>query len=354
MQTQYQDAAAQTRSVRRREYQDTAALARPARREYPERRRTKKQEIKSSNKNMIRLVVCALILLAVISAKIICPEKVVEYSETILPMMEKDFDYKGAAQTIGETITGEQSITQVLGEIYVRAFGGGETGDTKVSEQMSPAEQASVLTPIQQLHEGASRISAERASDKSEAVPEQENQEQTTQEADNNQTAETTNTVVEAFLLNQQAFSDYELPANVTYDMPELGITYSYPMVGTVSSAFGYRDHPMAGTVIFHYGTDIAASTGDPIAAFADGTVTAVADSVASGLSVTIIHANGITTRFAHCSEIYVNEGDTVTKGNTVAAAGDTGNTTGPHLHFELCVNGVYVNPEYYLNFAYA
>jgi len=366
MQTQYQNAGAQVRaerrrgyeevggqvrSERRREYYSAGNQERPARREYPERTRAKKQE-KKSNKNTIRLVICALILLSAISAKIICPEKVAEYAETILPMMEEDFDYKAVAQTIGETITGEQSITQVLGEIYVKAFGGGGEDDIKVSEQTPQVQQAFVLTPIQQLHEAASRIAAERAvnseADESEATPSP-----STQEVDNDRTAETTNTVVEAFLLNQAAFSDYELPANVSYDMPEMGITYTCPIVGRVSSTFGYRDHPVDGTVIFHYGTDVAANTGDPIGAFADGTVTAVADSTVSGLNVTITHANGITTRYVHCSAIYVNEGDTVKAGDIIAAAGDTGNTTGPHLHLELCVNGMYVNPEYYLNFSY-
>lgn len=356
---EHQSAGQLASAAGRQGYRSEGNYSRSYRREYPERRNQKSQPRKTGNKNIIRLITCTAVLIAAIAAKSFFPEKVAEYAETILPMMENNFDYKAVAQTLGETISGEQTITQAMGEIYVIAFGGGKGEDLKVDQDGAQTQLTPALTPLQQLHEGAARILTQRVSPQPQQVPDQEGgteetREQETQQAENNQTAETTNTVVEAFLLNQQQFSDYDLPTNVTYEMPELGITYGCPRAGTVSSSFGYRSHPMQNTVSFHYGTDIAADTGDAVVAFANGTVIAVADSVSSGLNVSISHDNGVVSRYAHCNEIYVSEGDTVNMGDKIAAAGATGNATGPHLHFELSVNGMYVNPEYYLNFAYA
>lgn len=154
--------------------------------------------------------------------------------------------------------------------------------------------------------------------------------------------------VAEAFKESQEAFISEGLPETVSYDCPELGIEYISPIPGITSSGFGYRLHPIYGVVKFHYGTDFAAAQGETIAAFADGEVVLAAECDSYGKYIIISHDGGCETLYAHCSELLVSAGTSVTRGEPIALVGSTGLATGPHLHFELKQNGVYLNPEYY------
>lgn len=93
----------------------------------------------------------------------------------------------------------------------------------------------------------------------------------------------------------------------------------------------------------------MAVNTGTAVQAFADGTIDYIGDSPEYGLYLQISHANGVKSFYAHCSELLVSQGQSVQAGDTVALSGDTGNTTGPHLHFEMKLNGVRINPIYYI-----
>ena len=128
-----------------------------------------------------------------------------------------------------------------------------------------------------------------------------------------------------------------------------LGFNYCTPVTGTITSDFGFRDHPVAGEERFHYGIDLGCEKGTVITAFADGTVTAVAESTELGKYVELTHPDGYTTLYAHCTSIPVSVGDTVTKGQTIAYVGTTGWSTGYHLHFEIRRNGAHTNPLNYL-----
>ena len=153
----------------------------------------------------------------------------------------------------------------------------------------------------------------------------------------------------EAFLESQAAFSDHALPANVSYDIPELPFVAVTPVAGYTSSGFGYRLHPIENTVKFHYGTDFAAGSGTDIRAFADGTVLAAGQDAGYGNYVKVDHGDGFVSLYGHCSTLLVSQGDAVTAGQVIARVGATGHATGPHLHFELIHKGVYLNPEFYL-----
>jgi murein DD-endopeptidase MepM/ murein hydrolase activator NlpD len=107
--------------------------------------------------------------------------------------------------------------------------------------------------------------------------------------------------VVAAFLERQAAFSDYAVPANVSYTMPALPFTYQSPVPDKAGSGFGYRLHPLDGLVKFHYGTDIPANSGDDIFAFAGGTVSFVGEDDSYGKFLILDHGKGIprATRIA-------------------------------------------------------
>ena len=114
---------------------------------------------------------------------------------------------------------------------------------------------------------------------------------------------------------------------------------------GWVSSYFGYRNSPFSGRREYHKGIDIAGKTGSDIIAVGGGVVTWAAHRYGYGNLVEIDHGNGYSTRYGHASEIKVQPGQTVKKGDLVALMGSTGRSTGPHVHFEVIKNGKQVNP---------
>ena len=125
--------------------------------------------------------------------------------------------------------------------------------------------------------------------------------------------------------------------------------THPCPGYSRISSEFGWREAPIAGASNNHKGMDLAAPTGTPIYAAAAGTVTTARYSNSAGNWVVINHGNGLQTYYMHASALYVSEGQTVSKGQNIAAVGSTGQSTGPHLHFQVMQNGTPVNPRNYL-----
>lgn len=124
-----------------------------------------------------------------------------------------------------------------------------------------------------------------------------------------------------------------------------------WPLTGGVlTSNFGYRVHPIFGTTRLHEGIDLSANTGVPIAAAGSGTVIAAGNSGDGyGNKVVINHGDGLVTLYAHMNAYNVNVGAGVSGGTTIGTVGSTGNSTGPHLHFEVRVNGVVYDPLSYL-----
>ncbi|PSB12034.1 peptidase M23 [filamentous cyanobacterium CCP2] len=121
------------------------------------------------------------------------------------------------------------------------------------------------------------------------------------------------------------------------------------PSDGVLTSVFGNRVHPILGYTRFHSGIDFGADYGRPIWAAHIGVVIFAGWYGGYGQAVIVDHGGGVTTLYAHASELYVDEGQTVQKGQPIAAIGSTGLSTGPHLHFEVRVNGEPTDPMNYL-----
>ncbi len=119
----------------------------------------------------------------------------------------------------------------------------------------------------------------------------------------------------------------------------------SRPCGGSISSSFGYRRHPITGVYKLHTGVDIRAPRGTAIHAAANGVVISAGWEGAYGNAVIIDHGGGVSTLYGHCSRLYVRSGQRVSRGETIAAVGSTGYSTGPHCHFEKRVNGTPVRP---------
>lgn len=116
-----------------------------------------------------------------------------------------------------------------------------------------------------------------------------------------------------------------------------------------VTSEFGWRTHPITGDRKFHRGIDFGAAKGTPIYAVDAGRVVFAGDKDGYGKAVVIQHQGSLSTLYGHASQLYVRQGQQVVRGQMIAAVGSTGFSTGPHLHFEVHVNGVAQNPRPYL-----
>ena len=151
-------------------------------------------------------------------------------------------------------------------------------------------------------------------------------------------------------LLGEQGMTElyefFENQKNLLASTPSV-----WPVRGWVSSGFGYRTSPFTGEREFHKGIDIATREGAPIVAPADGIVSYIGWQHGYGKTITITHGYGLVTRYAHLKKSLAKKGQYVKRGETIALVGNTGRSTGPHLHYEVQINRVCTNPfQYILN----
>jgi murein DD-endopeptidase MepM/ murein hydrolase activator NlpD len=128
-----------------------------------------------------------------------------------------------------------------------------------------------------------------------------------------------------------------------------LMVPNSAPVDGPVGSGFGFRSDPFSGRGALHTGLDFPADTGTPVLAAAGGVVLNTEYHAQYGQMVEVDHGNGLVTRYAHGSKVMVKAGDLVKRGQVIAEVGTTGRSTGPHLHFEVLVDGVPQDPAKFL-----
>lgn len=145
-----------------------------------------------------------------------------------------------------------------------------------------------------------------------------------------------------------QAYGTVSSVLNPTAETPNI-----WPVAGPISSYYGYRTSPGGIGSTFHEGVDIAGDYGTPISATAAGTVTQAGWVGGYGYLVEVKHADGIVTRYGHNSAVLVYEGQYVDQGSMIALMGSTGNSTGPHCHYEVRINGEAVDPMYFLPQSY-
>jgi len=308
----------------------------------------KKQRRRDGSLTALRLLACLVLLGLVSLMRVFFPSGVDAMREIVLPRMEQSFDYRGAITAIGESLAGDTPLLEVLGDMAIRAFQG-EPADEGVEVQAvpeavrpRPATRPEKLAEID--HPPIEQVIYIPMPDlpwlyaEPEELPEVEIEIETP-------------AAVAAFHARQEAFYGQVLPARVSLSYYPLPIAHTSPLYGPVSSGFGFRHHPLLGEVRFHFGTDIAVYTGVPFVAFADGRVAEAGNCESFGLYILLDHGYGIYTRYAHASALYVQAGDVVERGAMIGRVGQTGGATGPHLHFELLVDGQFRNPEFYIQF---
>ena len=267
----------------------------------------------------MRLVVCGSLFVLLVAVKLLLPGRMTELDRTLSAALNRNMDVKAVFAAVGELFTREGGAASAAEEVY-RAVFQPEVGEA------DKTSADSTDTPLALTELKAHRLADMLPAGESGAGE-----------------VDTENLVL---------YSDEELPENVSMRQAILGFDHQTPVKGALSSCFGYRQHPTEGEERFHYGVDLAADSGTAIGCFADGTVTAVGESSSYGKYCTVTHDNGCTTLYAHCSRISVSSGAAVKAGEKLGEVGQTGMATGPHLHFELQKDGVYLNPVYYVETA--
>lgn len=295
-------------------------------------------------RRLIQLVLCVGLFLAVFMGRGIAPEGVFRSGETLLQLIRSDTDFRGAFSALGETLSNGGSITQGLGDLVKEVFGTGIQEQETMGDETNPDAFAiqTIVPELSQLptHDTMlMRFGVEVM--KEERAPGETAEGEVQSEADTLDKPEI------------PAYTGPALPAGATMEYADLGLADTVtPVWGELTSAYGYRDHPVDGTYQFHTGVDLAVDTGTPVAAFAAGIVDFIGESEAYGLYIQIDHGNDVTTFYCHCNDLYARKGEAVSAGQIIAAAGATGNATGPHLHLELEKDDVLLNPLYYIETA--
>jgi murein DD-endopeptidase MepM/ murein hydrolase activator NlpD len=149
--------------------------------------------------------------------------------------------------------------------------------------------------------------------------------------------------------------SNLEVRVNDVYEANEDRISFwsstpsLWPVHGWVTSGFGYRLSPWGGVVKMHNGLDIAAVYGSAIYAPSDGTIVFAGHKGGYGNAIIVDHGYGLSTLYGHTSSIFVSEGQRIRRGDKIAAVGNSGSSTGPHLHYEVHVDGIPTDPSRYI-----
>lgn len=152
--------------------------------------------------------------------------------------------------------------------------------------------------------------------------------------------------IISAPVQRKSGLSDLQRQTGLTMAMARAAIPSQMPVAArALTSAFGMRNHPVLGRRRAHLGIDLAAAYGSPIVATSDGEVSWADWAGGYGLAVAVDHGGGFQTRYGHMSRLNVVPGQHVRKGEIIGFVGSTGLSTGPHLHYEVRVNGQPVNP---------
>lgn len=285
----------------------------------PSAKKSQKERGRAGGRQLLQLVACVVLFLTVFIGKGVLPEEMAQVGPQLLGVLRANTDFRGAFAALGSTMAEGEPVLDGLEQFCATVIG--------VQEQsMGEGEDE----PVQVLQPEPVRVEEPEPQPQSDPEPPPQYQ---------------VGDVVQTIAVEGQA-----LPERYTYDKLYLGeMETAEPVAGTLTSAFGYRDHPTIGTYAVHGGVDIGAAKGTAVRAFADGTVEFVGESEDFGLYLQLRHENDVSTFYSHCESISVKKGELIKAGQQVAKVGSTGKSTGPHLHFEVRLGEVRLDPMHYI-----
>ena len=298
-------------------------------------------------RRLVQLIICVALFLAVYVGKGIFPQRMLVLREQILTAMGSDTDFIAVFSNLGRSLSAGEPVGDTLGELWVEAFGGAavEAQAVQLGEDSLFRSELDYLTGTGRGDPVSRCLSLDLSQTQTaDPVPVP-----TPAATPAPSAAPEPVPSAEPEVIHMD-YTGPALPENTTMDQYRLDVGQTVtPALGWVSSPFGWREHPVDGEEKFHNGVDLAVNNGTQVLSFADGVVDYIGDSPIYGLYLQIKHDGGVTTFYAHCSKLCVQQGESVSAGQKVAESGDTGNATGPHLHFEIKKDGVRLNPLYYI-----
>ena len=303
-------------------------------------------------RRLTQLAVSAAMFVLLVAAKLLLPGRMDAFAQRLSGMMERNINVEEVFSAVGRAFSEEGGVRQALGDAYQAVFH--PENDHEIVATAGQMDAGTAAQPVslnlqhlRQFVDGKGPCDGWMPQESVGAAPLAKKQDAPqTPEA---QTQPESSAGAETANLSYILYSDDNLPANVSLEQSILNFDYCTPVSGTISSSFGYREHPVEGEEKFHYGVDLAADTGTSILCFANGTVTATGESSSYGKYLIVAHKGEYATLYAHCSRITAVSGSEVREGQKIAEVGETGMATGPHLHFELHQGECYLNPIYYV-----
>lgn len=277
----------------------------------------------AGRRRLFQLVTCLLLFAFVFVGRGIETGGIATMHDSLARMIQLNTDFRSAFSRVGASVAAGEPAIETFGVLCTEMFGEPQESTTKTSDK--PEEEKAVGVTGTETTPTTPQPGTTTESEKTEKtepetpfvqLPKEQVPEQPAPEASK---------------------ADGALKDTVT------------PVMGVLTSHYGYRTHPIDGEWKFHNGVDLKVNEGTPILAFADGKVEYVGESDAYGLYMQIKHENGFSSFYAHCSELCVPKGRSVKAGQKIAEVGQTGNTTGPHLHFELKKDGKRIDPISYI-----
>lgn len=289
---------------------------------YRTKRRKTSQPLSAAEKRrLVQFLVCGTVFVLLVAVKLLMPSRSQWLSSHVGGALERSVDVTEVFSAVGRVFSGNpaegwddlyQSVFRPEADDAIPAGAVGTPADNETEDD--PADSVAVsaagaslihsrlsasdgwLTapPMAETPEGSpvtAPPSAASSSPSDTAAKTDDNPQQT---------------IAGTQRLSYVLYSNQTLPDNVSLEQKVLGFDYCTPVMGTLSSDFGYREHPIEGDEKFHYGLDIAADEGTPISAFADGTVTAVGESSSYGKYAIVSHDGGFSTLYAHLSLIHI------------------------------------------------
>ena len=335
-----------TSSARRRAQQMRRGSARGG-------RRTAAQ---AESRALARLTICGVVFVLLVAVKLLFPEAVSGFARSAGQLIGRNADFKEAFAAMGRAVSGQAAVSDSLQDAYTAVF---SPSPPLEEESAAPSRTTASLDPgARLLRYTAVRLPEAEAEPMAEIVvdldgapapqlpPEESAGEPEPPAAPAAETEEEDDTTAAEAV--SYVYTMPAMPDNASLEQRNLGFAHTSPIRGALSSAFGWREHPIEGGNKFHYGVDLAADQGTDILAFADGEVYATGESSTLGNYIMLQHQGGYITLYAHCSRVTA-AGGAVVKGEKIAEVGDTGLATGPHLHFELHDGDLYLNPIFYV-----
>jgi len=314
-----------------------------------------------TKRRFIQLVICLAVFGAALLMKIIAPDSAESIKRVFADSIGGGLDYKAAFASVGQALAGGGHLSEVWEAFSAALF--------NADAERPPGQPDGVHLPDEMAGGAGENPIADEPDDSAYStvldIEEAQRDELTSQALSAAGPADARKewpgfvtqlsgwevSLSEADVLDDTPPIPFglALPVNVDYARSEISFESAVPVFGSKTSDFGYRDHPITGDLLFHYGLDIAVPTGTGIRCFADGVVTATGESPSYGRYVKVGHDGGLSTFYAHCSRILTQKGQNVQKGDIIAQVGMTGWATGPHLHFEVHRGDTILNPNHYI-----